>query len=279
MSLQAAPIAAVIPALWAGLVAVIGVVVTLYWVGVVRLWRNAGIGRGISRWASTGFVVALAILVGELGPPFDDWADESVAAHMIQHLVLLIVLPVGIVVGRPVVAFAWMLPRSYRGFSRRLSRLSPGDGPTVVGLIVILHVSAIFVWHTPRMFDLAVRHEGVHLLDHASLAVRALAFWWLTLHADRHGSSGLVGALLATAAVGVASTALGLAMTFADTPWYGSAGGAWLRPRADQQTAGALMWGAGGLVYALMFSLLTYKLMRGLGAHGSRRPLSPSESD
>ena len=44
-----------------------------------------------------------------------------------------------------------------------------------------LHAVALWVWHAPVLFDAAVAHEGVHIVQHASFLATALLFWWSVL--------------------------------------------------------------------------------------------------
>ena len=97
----------------------------------------------------------------------------------------------------------------------------------------------------PPLYDAAVRNAGVHVLEHVSFVATATLFWWMVLGAGRRERRGLgvLGVFIAT----LPATALGLLMTLAATSWYSR-----LRrtapPRcANQQIAGAVMWGFGGL--------------------------------
>src|ERR1700756_1519341 len=58
--------------------------------------------RGRTRpWREVSFYSGGAAALVFLDPPFDDWADRWLSAHMAQHIVLMTVVPPLVVLGRP----------------------------------------------------------------------------------------------------------------------------------------------------------------------------------
>src|ERR1700741_1379760 len=75
-----------------------------------RLWREVSFYSGV--------VAALVFLE----PPFDDWADRWLSAHMAQHIVLMTVVPPLVVLGRPWPRLWLPLPlRGWRGVDQGLA--------------------------------------------------------------------------------------------------------------------------------------------------------------
>jgi putative membrane protein len=228
--------------------------------GTLRVWRRAGPGRGVHGrdlafwWA--GLTTLLVALVG----PVDGLADRSVAAHMAQHLMLLVVAPALLALARPRVAVSFVLPRS---LLRRASKLARYGS---VGVVGALHALVLWVWHVPAAWNAALAHTSLHMLEHASFFGAGLAFWMVLATAGRSGARGYALALSLTFATAAQAAILGVLLSFAGSPWYD---GATLN---EQRAAGALMWGPGGLAYALAGAIL---LTLGLKAM-ERTPTSSS---
>lgn len=172
------------------------------------------------RWA---LAVGVGVTVATLSPPAEARAEGSLTAHMVQHVVLL-------VIAAPLVAA-----------SRR-----PGAGATPLAAWVLfaaaaLHAGLMVAWHLPWAFDSAERTDGIHALDHVSLLATAAVFWWAVGLGTRPPHRLSVLAVFASSMAGVG---LGAAMTLAASPWYAR------HPSlTDQQVAGVVMWAIAGLAY------------------------------
>jgi putative membrane protein len=240
----------------------------LYLAGVLRLWRQAGRGRGIRPWQAAAFAAGWLTLAGALVGPVDEWGAQLFAAHMVQHELLMIVAAPLLVVGRPLAAWTWAFgPRQRQWLGRAthwrwLERLwSWITGPLVAWA---LHALAIWVWHVPALFEAALHHEWVHILQHTSFLGTALLFWWSVLGGDpRSTRSGF--ALVSVFTTMLHTGALGALLTFATSAWYPTyavAGGALgFTPVEDQQIGGLVMWVPGGAAYLVAGLLLVARLL------------------
>jgi putative membrane protein len=196
------------------------------------------------RLARLGAVLALA---GALGPPLDAMAHRSLAYHMVQHEILMLLFA-------PLVALAWpvgpwlaavpravrrraLRPRAMRGLWRAATSI-PGAW--------LLHSLAIWGWHVPSFFDAAARHSSLHALQHATFAGSAILFWCSLIRPGTAGYGGSVSSAFTTA---LHTGALGALLTVVPRPLYAAYAG----PGAleDQQLAGLIMWvPAGGVLVA-----------------------------
>jgi putative membrane protein len=192
-----------------------------YAAGIRRLWQRAGQGRGVTRAHVAAFAAGIAVLAFAAFAPL----GERLWTHMVQHELLMVVAAPLLVLGRPMQAFAHVLPM-------RLPRLL--SDPL---LAFAAHSAAICIWHLPSVFLAAAADEGLHFAQHASFLASALLFWWtIVARADLAAMASLFGTMLYTAALGVL-------LTFARASWY--AGYA----LEDQQLAGLIMWIPAGLAY------------------------------
>ena len=169
--------------------------------------------------------------------PFDDWAESSSAAHMVQHMLLIVVVAPLLVVARPLPQWRAVCGRAADGLWRPVLQL--GRHP---GACAVLHAAAIWIWHAPTPYMAAVVHTGLHVLEHVSFLFTGWLFWWSVLQSARSGAPAAAMALLFTA---THTGMLGALLTFASTPLY------WRESRElwDQQLAGLVMWVPGGFVY------------------------------
>ena len=215
------------------------------WVGIINLLLLVGfwglyvvgqIQRPVVRWRSALFhattVLALLTLLG----PLDDWAKTSTAAHMVQHMALMVVIAPLWVISRPLPQIAGSLGRTGQWLWRPLLQLTRFPLTTAY-----LHAAAIWVWHVPTFYMLVVENPWWHLIEHACFLLTAGLFWWAVLRASpRRRPFALLAVLFTLMHTGF----LGAVLTFADSVLYDEARGI-----ADQQLAGLIMWVVGALPY------------------------------
>ena len=86
----------------------------LYTVGVARLWRRAGVGRGVRRWQVVCFALGWLLLAAALVAPLHWLGERLFSAHMIEHEVLMTLAAPLLVLARPVGGMLWALPPRWR---------------------------------------------------------------------------------------------------------------------------------------------------------------------
>jgi putative membrane protein len=224
-----------------------------------------GRARPIDRRRARYFAGALVVLAIALLSPLDALSGALASAHMVQHLLLVLVAAPLLALSAPGATLLRGLPGRLRrdlGRWRRRLRLTRARTGALrhPGTVWLLHVGALWFWHAAGPYDAALGNEIVHAVEHASFLITGVLFWNVVVASRRHpatstgGMSPGFGVLLlfATAMQGVFLSAL---LTFAGTPWYDAYAEttrAWgLEPLADQQLAGVLMWIPGGVVYVI----------------------------
>lgn len=226
----------------------------VYVAGLVRVWRHAGFGAGVTLWEATAFAGGFLALVIALAPPLDDLSDHWLVAHMAQHELLMGVAAPLIALSAPVFAVLWALPASLRKRGLDALRASPiasaWSALTSPLSAFLLHFAALWVWHLPVLYDAALRHDGVHAIQHLCFFSTAALFWWGIAH-GRYGRAGYGAAVVYVFATAIQSGVLGALLTFAPHVWYTpySTPHGSLSPLEDQQLAGLLMWVPAGLVF------------------------------
>ena len=86
----------------------------LYAVGTARLWSRAGVGRGVPAWRALACATGFAALCSALISPLDAAAEGSFAAHMAQHMQLVVVAAPLIALANSGVAMLAALPGRLR---------------------------------------------------------------------------------------------------------------------------------------------------------------------
>ena len=221
-----------------------------YALGLRRLGASRA-ARMLSVSRRAAFAGGIATVVVALCSPLDDLVDRSFAAHMVQHLLLMMIAPPLLVWGRPAMAWLCAFPlRARQGIGHAWTG-TPGMLRTFRFLTrplvaYVLASAALWFWHLPRPYDWALRNEGIHVLEHACLFATSLAFWSLVLepYGSRRMSYGTT--LLFVATFGVQTGFLGALLTFARHPLYAAyantVGLGGITPLEDQQLAGLIMW-------------------------------------
>lgn len=138
---------------------------------LIPLWRLAAFLAGI-------FSVWIAI-----GSPVDAFDNVLLSVHMVQHLLLMAIAPPLILLGAPALPLLKGLPQSFaRGvvspfLQRRLVKWIGHflANPAVCWLAATL---ALIGWHIPAVFELALRWNWLHELEHACFLGTGLLFWW-----------------------------------------------------------------------------------------------------
>ncbi len=234
----------------------------LFTVGWRRLRHRSTLGRVALRSRAILFSGGWLTLVAALVSPLHEAGELSFAAHMFEHELLMLLAAPLLVLSRPLVIMLWALPASSRQSVGALGASWPVNGwraLTEPVMATLLQAAALWLWHAPMLFDLALSSDGWHAAQHLSFLVTALLFWSAMLgprgrHAAIGSARGLV--ILCLLATSVVSGALGALMAFSQSPWYigyarlGMAPFG-LTPTEDQQLAGLIMWIPGGLVHAL----------------------------
>jgi cytochrome c oxidase assembly factor CtaG len=202
------------------------------------------------------FYTGLGVLAIALLSPIDGLGDTYLfSAHMIQHLLLLLICPPLMIAGLPVGATRKLLRRpSFNRLERWLAQ------PAVALLIV---VGVVWAWHFPAFYNFALAHESVHALQHLAFLVSATIFWWPVFTPLEERRMAMPTVLLYIFLACLADAILGIILTFVPAglyPMYLHPEDPWnilailrnnwgITPQIDQQLGGLVMWVPGSLIY------------------------------
>jgi len=199
-----------------------------YSIGALRVWP------GWWRWLvfqSATLIIALTIF-----GPLDEWAETNTAAHMTQHMLMIVIIAPLWVLAQPLPQFAASSGRVIVWLWSPLFRIV-----RYPMLAACLHGVIIWFWHAPKPYLLALDNPWWHVVEHACFLITAGLFWWAVLRCTQYTTARAFLALLFTL---MHTGFLGALLTFAHGSLYGSG-----RSLESQQLAGLIMWVVGGMPY------------------------------
>lgn len=224
------------------------------------LLRRAG-SPDVPLWRCVTFLAGLCTLWVALASPMDVFNSFILTAHMLQHMLLMMVAPPLILLGAPQVPMLRGLPifaaREFAGpflnwpIAQRIGRTltHPISGLLVMG-------AAMFAWHTPAMYELALRSSSWHQAEHACFFLTSIIFWWPVIQPWPSRAQWPRWAMVPYLLVAdLQNTALSAILAFSDRVLYPSYS---VVPRLfglsaleDQVAAGAMMWVVGSLAFVV----------------------------
>jgi cytochrome c oxidase assembly factor CtaG len=262
------PVAAAAFASWSvppGLALLLLAAAAVYLQGWRRLHRSRPSRFPARRLVAFGS--GLAVVAIAVASPLDAFGGLLLSLHMLQHLLLLVVAPALLLLGAPDAALEMGLPRALvrdaiaplrsappvRAVGRVLGR--PDAGLAAMAL-------AMWGWHVPAAYELALRSPAWHEVEHATFLAAGILFWFPVLR-PWPGRPRLQGGMrpIYLLAGDLANTALAAVLTFSDRVLYPTYAGAprlfGLSALADQSLAGVLMWVPGSLVFLAPAAVMT----------------------
>src|SRR6202034_579914 len=133
------------------------------------------------RWREAAFTLGLVMIVLALESPLDVYADRLFWVHMCQHVLLLTVAPPLILLGRPWPRMWLGLPLQLRTTNgRKLAKARWTAGLRALARrwpAWLLFNATLIGWHIPGAYDLTLRSQTVHDLEHAMFFFTGLLFW------------------------------------------------------------------------------------------------------
>ena len=203
------------------------------------------------------FVGALAVLFLALNGPLHNLSDTYLfCAHMAQHLLLTLVFPPLLLYGTPAHVIRPLLrPRWVMALGRVVTR------PLAAALVF---TGPIVIWHVPSLYEAALRHHNLHIVQHVVFLTTAVIMWWPVLSpVPELPRIPHLLQMLYLFLLGIPMSVTGALITLSDSvlyPFYAAA------PRVgrlsalyDQQIGGLLMWVLGGLMLWIVMTVIWFR--------------------
>lgn len=223
------------------------------------------------RWIplATGLLALVVAFVSPIGVLANGYLFS---AHMVQHLLLLLVVPLCLWLAAP--------PR------RDAPRTGADDatiGPEAAAACWILGVGTMWFWHVPTFCSAATRVDTLGVVRDTTLVLAGLAFWWPIFATNPSRRLPALSGIVYLFSACLGCTLLGIYVTFTSVtvcPAFADRSGSveilfrlyevGLTPAVDQHLGGLLMWVPPCLLYV---SVIVGQLARW---YSVEEPSSPS---
>jgi putative membrane protein len=221
-------------------------------------WLKRLVRRGLVKWSHPCYFAAgLAALFIALLSPVDVLANLLFVAHMVQHILLIMVAPPLLLLGLPAPLIRWLILEI-----KLKSVLAWLTNPAVA---YVLATANLLIWHLPPLYDAALRNDLIHDLEHALFFYLALFAWWRIFdptggwfpHWRWPPARWIYLILGAPPSYVLGSILWGSSQVF--YPYYNEVPRLWgLSALADQRYGGMLMWLQGWMY--IMASMIVFFL-------------------
>src|SRR4029077_3171483 len=222
-------------------------------------------------WRLAAFLCGIATLFVAIASPLENFDDQLLQVHMTQHLILMLIAPTLLLAGAPAIVFVRAIPIGLARLllrpamrSRVVRRLFAWLTEPIVSWLAF--AVAFWIWHLPVFFQLALRSERWHVVEHGCFFVAALMFWYPVIQPwpsiARWPRWSMIPYLLLADGQ---NTILSALFMFSDRliyPFYAAA------PRiarfthlGDQIVAGAIMWVPGSIFYLVPAALIMFQIL------------------
>ena len=252
--------------LWVTPALLLAALVYLYgWVRIRRFDR--GIFGG---WHAASFALGLLCIWIATASPLAALDHEMLTWHMVQHLLLMTLVPPLILLGvpaKPLVhgpSHRFSLAIGHPLRSAAIQRM--GNTLTHPALCWFGAASTLFVWHIPSMFMLGLRSQTWHGIEQSSFLATGLLFWWPVVQpwpaVSRWPESAMLLYLfLATLPCDILSGFLVFCDRVVYTVFLSSPQSLGLSALEDQELAGALMWTCVTVIYLVASAIFAARLL------------------
>jgi putative membrane protein len=232
---------------------------------------RSALPRPIGIWHLVAFTSGIASVWLAIASPLAALDDDLLSVHMMQHVLLMLVAPPLILLGSPVMPLM-------HGISKRIVRDLLGPifrqplvqqlGRTVTHPLFcwLAAMVALLGWHFPAVFELALRSDSWHEVEHACFLFSGLLFWWPVVQpwpSVARWPRWCIPLYLFMATL--PCDALSAFLAFCERVVYPSYLSVprtlGISPMSDQQCAGALMWFCATFIYLVPATVVTMQLL------------------
>ena len=206
------------------------------------------------------FTFAMLLMLVALQGPLHELSDYFLfSAHMVQHLLIMLVMPPFLLLSLP----AWMV-RPVLGATGIRSVMRIATKPVSAFLLV----NFVFgIWHFSQPYDLMMRNHDIHVAMHLMIMAVGLILWWPVM-SPLPELPRLPGPaqLLYLFVLGIPMMVVAVVIAYSNThfyTWYAEAPRIFPLTVIDDQRLGALiMWVPGALVMWIGISFAYFRWSR-----------------
>ena len=240
--------------------------VVTVWVAGAYLWGVAVLRRRGDHWSwartFSFVVVGMGSFTFATSSGLAAYDTTLLSAHMVQHMVLSMLVPLALALGAPVTLALRTLPHRPRTWLLAVLHSRVARVLSFPPLTFALFVLSPWVLYFSSWYDASLRSAYVHELMHVHLVLVGSLFLWPLVGVDPvPGRVAYPFRMFMMVLTLPFHAFLGVTIMSQDTliagDWYTSLPMSWLPdPAADQHLAGGILWGAGDVVGIAFFLVL-----------------------
>ncbi|MBI4298801.1 MAG: cytochrome c oxidase assembly protein [Chloroflexi bacterium] len=230
-----------------------------YLVGIGPLRRHFGWAETVESRQVVAFSAGVLLIFLALFSPIHELADSLFSAHMVQHMMLVVLMPPLLLLGTP----SWLLRPCLRLLSaKRLLRwlAHPMRAFILFNLVLIM-------WHFPIFYNATLRNVFVHEIQHVSLMITSVLVWWPILSPmPEIRRLSYPAQMVYLFLLAIVQTPLFAILTFSDHLIYSVYSGTQvgnISAVADQQMGGVIMKLVSAVAFMLAITITFFKWFGG----------------
>ena len=218
--------------------------------------RQLAGGRSVGMGQAVLFTSGMLVIFFALYSPLHDLSDKYLfSAHMVQHLLLLWVMPPLLLWGLS----GWMI----RPAVASLRVLKVAKLVTNPPVAIAIFNGVILIWHLPVAYNGSLEYHNLHIFQHVTFMMAGVLMWWPVLspmtELPRLSSGSQMLYLFVQSLI---PAIIGGVITFAGTvlyDYYSMAPRVWgISPLIDQQIGGLIMKTAGTIVFIIALTAVFF---------------------
>jgi putative membrane protein len=224
---------------------------------VLYVWGARRAHRDPTAAEKIYFGAGLLLMFASLNGPLHDLSDDYLfSAHMVQHLLLTLALPPLLLAGVP----GWMLRRPLAtGFIAPVARFFTRAPIAFVTFNVV-----IAAWHLPPLYNAAMAHHSIHIVEHLMFMVAAVLMWWpLMSQLPELPRLAYPGQMLYAFLMSIPMSIIAVYIAMSDHVLYPAYAAAPrvlpLSPLEDQLLGALIMWIPGGIIFYIIMTVVFFK--------------------
>jgi cytochrome c oxidase assembly factor CtaG len=193
------------------------------------------------------------------------------SAHMVQHMILSMAVPLFLALGAPVTLALRTLPARPRGWLLAVLHSRPVKVLSFPPLTFLLFVVSPWALYFTSWYDATLHSTYLHEMLHIHLVLVGALFFWPLVGIDPvPGRVGYPFRMILVFLTLPFHAFLGVTIMGQEEliggDWYTALartpGFAWLSPAQDQHLAGGILWGSGDIVGLTFFAVLFTQWVR-----------------
>ncbi|MCC9135892.1 cytochrome c oxidase assembly protein [Pontibacter silvestris] len=150
-------------------------VLIIYLVAVIRQHR---LGYSWSKWRTTSCVAGVALLAVAMLPSVVNYAHYNIKGHMVQHLLIGMLAPLGLVLAAPVTLALRTLPVKTARFVTAILRSKLFHWLSHPVTALVLNIGGMYLLYLTPLYSMTLTQPYLHHLVHIHFLAAGYLFVW-----------------------------------------------------------------------------------------------------